>query len=169
MRSELDGWRLCPRCGGALAARPGSVACGACGLVVYAKPAPAICALVEDAAGRVLLGRRSGDPRAGLWDALGGFMEEGEQPFETLVRELREETGLNVEPGEFIAAIADTYGEEGGHTLNLCWTARVLGGEPRADDDVAELRWFAPDELPPPEELAFANGAEFLRLWLARR
>jgi 8-oxo-dGTP diphosphatase len=169
MRSELDGWRFCPRCAASLEERRGSVRCPACGLVVYAKPAPAICALVEDDEGRILLGRRAGEPRAGFWDVLGGFMEEGEQPFETLVRELREETGLEVAPGEFLAAVADTYGEDGGATLNLCWTARAESGEPRPADDVTELRWFTRDELPPVEEFAFPNGVEFVRLWLAAR
>ena len=163
--SELDGWRHCPRCAAALERKERAVACPACGLVVYGKPAPAICALVLDEAGRVLLGRRAYDPFAGRWDVLGGFMEEGEQPLETLRRELREETGLEVEPLEFVAAVADRYGEAGGHTLNLCWTARVLGGKLAAADDVAELRWFEPDALPPRDELAFENSAELLRAW----
>jgi ADP-ribose pyrophosphatase YjhB (NUDIX family) len=169
MRSELDGWKFCPRCGGTLARNDGSVACSTCGLVHYAKPAPAICAVVEDGEGRILLGRRAGEPRAGFWDVLGGFMAEGEQPFATLARELREETGLEVEPVAFLAAIADTYGNEGGHTFNVCWTARVVAGKPLASDDVAELRWFSPDDMPAAGEFAFENGAEFVRIWLLRR
>jgi ADP-ribose pyrophosphatase YjhB (NUDIX family) len=165
VRSELDGWRSCPRCASPLEPAGRSVACRACGLVVYAKPAPAVCGLVEDGAGRVLLGRRAREPRAGTWDLLGGFVEEGEQPLDTLARELREEAALDVEPGDWVGAVADTYGDDGGHTLNLCWACRVAAGEPRPADDVAELRWFAPEELPLAEELAFANTAELLRLW----
>jgi ADP-ribose pyrophosphatase YjhB (NUDIX family) len=168
MPSEHDGWRFCPRCAGPLEVADGAAACAACGLVHFAAPAPAICAIVEDGEGRLLLGRRAREPFAGRWDVLGGFMQEGEQPLDTLRRELREETGLETEPGDFLAAISDTYGE-GGHTLNVCWIARALGGELRAADDVAELRWFAPEELPPLEELAFANAAELVRLWLVRR
>lgn len=141
--------------------------CPACGLVVYAKPAPAVCALVVDERGRVLLGRRAREPVAGTWDVLGGFMDEWEQPLDTLRRELLEETGLEVEPAEFVGAASDRYGEEGNATLSLCWTARIVRGEPEAADDVAELRWFAPHELPPREELAFANTALFLDAWRA--
>jgi ADP-ribose pyrophosphatase YjhB (NUDIX family) len=168
-RSELDGWRHCPRCAGPLAARPGSVSCPACGLAVYANPHPAVLGLVEDGEGKVLLARRAHEPYAGMWDMPGGFMEEDEQPFETMRRELLEETGLEVEPGEFVGAITDRYGAEGNSTVNVCWTARIVGGEPSPADDVAELRWFAPDELPPPEEIAFRNTAELLDAWLAKR
>jgi len=47
--------------------------------------------------------------------------------------------------------------------LNLVWKARVVGGVPRAADDVAELRWFARDEVPPLDEVAMA---EPLAAWL---
>jgi hypothetical protein len=50
-------------------------------------------------------------------------------------------------------------------TLNLCWTGRVTGGRPQAADDVSELRWFAGDELPPRESLAFTNVALVLDAW----
>ena len=139
--------------------------CPDCGLVVYARPAPAICALVVDEDGRVLLGRRARDPAAGRWDILGGFMDEFEQPLDTLRRELREETGLEVEPVRFVGAVSDRYGEHGNATLNLCWTARVVSGEPQPADDVYELRWFAADELPPVDELAFPNTSSLLALW----
>jgi 8-oxo-dGTP diphosphatase len=151
---ELDGWKHCPRCASDLRSEPGSVRCDSCGLVAYAKPAPAICGLVVDDAGRVLLGRRAHEPAAGRWDILGGFMNE-----------LREEPGLDVEPGVFVGVVADSYGDEGNATLNLCWTATIVSGDAAPSDDVAELRWFEPDELPNDEELAFSNTAELLRAW----
>ena len=119
----------------------------------------------EDDRGRMLLVRRAHPPFEGRWDLPGGFLEEGEHPLDALRRELREETGLEVEPGEFLGVWIDTYSEDAGPaTLNLYWTARVAGGEARAADDVAELRWFEPDELPPPGELAF-HVAEVLAAW----
>jgi ADP-ribose pyrophosphatase YjhB (NUDIX family) len=166
--SELDGWISCPRCRAALERETRSVRCPECALVVYAKPAPAVCALVVDVEGRVLLGRRACDPVAGTWDILGGFMDEWEQPLDTLRRELREETGLEVEPLEFVGAASDRYGEDGNATLSLCWTARIVRGKPEAADDVTELRWFARDELPPTDKLAFDNTKAFLEAWRAR-
>jgi NAD+ diphosphatase len=165
----LDGWVHCPRCSGRLEALRHAARCGACGLELYDNPAPAICALVIDADGRVLLGRRAREPYKGLWDVLGGFMEPDEQPWETLRRELREETGLDVEPVEFVAAVTDRYGEDGPSTLNVAWTARVVGGTLEPADDVAELAWFRPDELPAEDELAFRNSVEILATWARAR
>jgi len=162
--SVLDGWRICPRCGTELAHADGRVDCAACGFVMYANPAPTACALLQDERGRLLLGRRAYEPYQGRWDIPGGFLEEHEHPLDCLVRELREETGLEVEPGEFVGAWIERYGpgEDEPATLNLYWTARVVGGEAKAADDVSELRWFELDELPGPEELAFRTVVDVL-------
>jgi ADP-ribose pyrophosphatase YjhB (NUDIX family) len=129
---------------------------------VYANPAPTVSALVRDDRGRILLARRAFDPGAGLWDLLGGFMDEGEEPLETLHRELLEETGLTVEPGAFLGGIPDTYGEDGNATINFYWEARLSAGDLHPADDVAELAWFPADALPPRTEFAFANTVELL-------
>jgi ADP-ribose pyrophosphatase YjhB (NUDIX family) len=125
---------------------------------------------VLDDTGRVLLARRAFEPDAGLWDIPGGFLEEGEEPLAGLRRELLEETGLSIEVGDFLGAFVDTYGEgpEANAVLNLVWEARVSGGEPTAADDVAELRWFSRDALPPDEELAFRWLAPSLRGWASK-
>jgi ADP-ribose pyrophosphatase YjhB (NUDIX family) len=132
--------------------------------VYYAHSAPTVSALVVDGDDRVLLARRAHDPDAGLWDLLGGFLEEGEHPLDALRRELLEETGLEVEPAEFLGSYVDTYGE-GPHAtgvLNLVWSAWIVAGDASPADDVAELRWFGFDELPARGELAFRWVARFL-------
>ncbi len=98
----------------------------------------------------MLLGRRAHDPDAGLWDVLGGFVDEGEHPLDALRRELDEETGLGVEPGAFLGAFIDTYGEdpEATSVLNLVWEARIVSGDPSPADDVSELRWFPQRRTP---------------------
>jgi ADP-ribose pyrophosphatase YjhB (NUDIX family) len=121
-----------------------------------------------DDRGRVLLGRRARDPGAGLWDVLGGFMEPDETPEGALVRELREETGLECVVGRYLGGFPDVYGDDGDPTLNLAFECRpVSGGEPRAADDVAELAWFAPAELPPRDRFAFPNSLAILDAWRA--
>jgi ADP-ribose pyrophosphatase YjhB (NUDIX family) len=165
--SILDGWHWCPRCKGPLEKARGAALCPACGFVMYANSAPTASALVVDDGGRVLLARRAGDPFRDLWDIPGGFLEEGEHPEDALRRELLEETGLEVEPTGYLGVWMDQYGDGLGApaTLNLVWTARVVGGEERPDDDVAELAWFGRDELPPRGELAFATVAAVLDAW----
>ena len=163
----LSAWKHCPLCGaGVVPERGGAkVVCSSCGYVDYARSSVTACALVLDDSGRLLLARRAHAPFAGKWDLPGGFVEEGEHPLEAMRRELREETGLEVEPIEFVGVWMDRYSEnaDGEHTLNLYWTARA-DGDPVAADDVDEVGWFARDELPPPAELAF-HIPSVLRAW----
>jgi ADP-ribose pyrophosphatase YjhB (NUDIX family) len=161
----LSDWQHCPRCGGAVEPAEEVVECTTCGYVAYANSAPAACAICVDDHGRILLTRRAWEPYAGMWDLPGGFLGEGEHPLDALRRELREETGLEVEPTEWFGAFMTRYGDEPGarHVLNLVWKVRVSGGEAQAADDVAELGWFARDEVPPLDEVAMA---EPLAAWL---
>jgi len=162
----LDGWRFCPRCAEPVAAFPGRAECPSCGFVAWASSVPGAQALLEEE-GRVMLGRRALDPSAGLWDIPGGFLEETEHPVDALKREFLEETGLQVEPVEFLGSWMQGY--EGRTVLCLTWIVRRVAGEPRAGDDLTELRWFGQDELPDPGELAFETFVEILALWRARR
>jgi NAD+ diphosphatase len=151
--SFFDGWTVCPRCGSQLTRTPGRVDCDACGLVLYAHSAVTASAVPEDDKGRALLARRAVEPALGKWDCIGGFLDEGEHPLDGLVREVREETGLEFDPHRFLGIWMGSY--EGRATLNLFWSGRVRGGPPRPQDDISELRWFAPAELPAADELAF--------------
>lgn len=161
------GWASCPRCRAELEREERSVRCPSCGLTAYANPAPTASAIVLDDQGRVLLARRAAEPGAGLWDLLGGFIEEGEEPLAALRRELDEETSLQLEPLEYLGAYPDRYGEDGIYTLNLYWTARITGGELELDDEIGEVAWFPPDELPDDSEFAFRNTADALADWRA--
>jgi 8-oxo-dGTP diphosphatase len=160
----LHAWRWCPRCRAELEDKDGKVTCAACGFVAYASSQPTASAVVRRGDGAILLARRAGPPDEGKWDLPGGFLEEGEHPLDAVVRELREETGLDIEPLDLLAVEMDVYGDDDDApaTLNLYWTARVLSGEPEAADDVSELRWFDPEELPSDDELAFEVNARVL-------
>ena len=162
----LDGWRFCP-----LLCRSGEHRGRPFRLPAVrprrlGEPGPGVQALVERD-GQLLLGRRAYEPRPGMWDLPGGFLDETEHPLDALVRELREETGLEIEPQEFVGVwMEPDY--QGRTVLCLTWDARVTGGIERAADDVVELGWFAPDELPADEELAFLDYPDVLRVWRAR-
>lgn len=110
---------------------------------------PGACALiVQD--DRVLLQRRAD---SGNWSMPGGVMEIGETIAETAVREVREETGLDValtgilglytDPGHVIAYSDGEVRQE----FVVAYTAQVIGGALRVSDESTELRWIAPAEL----------------------
>jgi ADP-ribose pyrophosphatase YjhB (NUDIX family) len=67
---------------------------------------PCVGAVVHDASGRLLLIQRGHDPHRGLWSLPGGRIEPGESPEAALVREVREETGLDVVPGRMVGHVS---------------------------------------------------------------
>ena len=161
---RLGEWRFCPRCGEAIDVEGRHALCPACGFEEWGSAAPAVEALiVRD--GRVLLTRRAIEPFRGKWDLPGGFLEEDEEPLLALRRELREETGLEIEPGEFLGTAIEGYDRYS--VLILSFAATAPEGEPQPADDVAELAWFAPDELPAAEEFAFRWHPQLLARWAA--
>jgi ADP-ribose pyrophosphatase YjhB (NUDIX family) len=162
----LDGWRFCPRCAGDLAPTARNAVCTRCGAEFWANGVPGAQALVERD-GHLLLGRRRDDPGAGLWDLPGGFVEEEEHPEDALRREVLEETGLEIEPGDFLGVWLESYWNR--TVVCLTWLARSAGGTERPGDDLVELAWFAPSALPGRDELAFPTYVDILARWRERR
>lgn len=159
-------WRHCPVCAAALEPEDGKAECRECGFVQYANPKPTASALVLGDDGRILFSRRAKDPAAGKLDLPGGFVEEGEHPLDCLHRELREEAGIGLRDTEFVGVFMDWYrvGSREVSTLNLYWSARVADGRPEPADDVTELLFFAPDEIPW-DEVAFGHIADVVSAW----
>ncbi|MEV4438576.1 (deoxy)nucleoside triphosphate pyrophosphohydrolase [Streptomyces sp. NPDC049577] len=94
--------------------------------------------------GRLLAARRSAPPElAGRWELPGGKIEPGETGPQALVRELREELGIEAEPLE---RIAGEWPLKPGYVLRV-WTARLLSGEPLPLEDHDEVRWLTPERV----------------------
>jgi 8-oxo-dGTP diphosphatase len=123
---------------------------------------PCVGGVIKDDQGRLLLIKRGHAPSAGLWSLPGGRIEPGETDAEALVREMREETGLAVEPGRLLGSVRRPG--QGGDVLDIRdYAATVTGGTLRAGDDAAEARWVAPGEL---ESLPITEGlVEALTDW----
>lgn len=114
---------------------------------------PAAAAVIRDGRGHVLLIRR-GDGRG--WSLPGGVMEPGERIVDCVVRETREETGLEVEPVRLVGIYSDpafmhvTFpnGDQA-HLVSATFECRIVGGRLRADgEESLEVAYFAPDSLP---------------------
>ncbi len=101
--------------------------------------------------GRVVLVKRAHLPMLGEWSIPGGAVELGETVREAVIREAREETGLNVEPvalvGVFDHVIRDESGSVLYHYVLVDYYCQPMGGELCAGSDCDEARWFSPQEV----------------------
>jgi len=107
---------------------------------------PCVGAVIKDEQGRLLLIKRGHEPGAGLWSLPGGRIEPGETDAAALVREMREETGLEVQAGSLLGSVRRPA--PGSTVLDIRdYAATVTGGTLRAGDDAAEARWVTVSEL----------------------
>ncbi len=162
---ELNNYKYCPYDGSVLmphaTAATGLPTCPRCGFVDYQNPRPCVAILIISD-GKLLLARRGIEPAKGAWDIPGGFVEDGESAEEAVVREALEETTLHVQVTAFLGSIPDIYGDRETPTLNLCYMADVVSGEPSPRSDVESLAWFSMTELP--NNLAFAHQTQVIAL-----
>lgn len=112
--------------------------CERCGFIFYQNPVPAVAVILLQQS-RVLLVKRKFAPRAGDWSLPAGFIEWGEGPAETAVRELKEETGLEI-------IVRDIYGvyraqERVEHeVLLVVYRGEIIGGNLQPGDDALEAQ-----------------------------
>ncbi|GAA3489236.1 NUDIX domain-containing protein [Streptomyces cremeus] len=110
----------------------------------------AASAVVTDESGRILLQRRAD---SGLWALPGGGMEMSDSLPGTAVREVKEETGLDVEITGLVGTYTDprhviAYADgEVRRQFNVCFRARVVGGSLAISEESTELRFVAPEDL----------------------
>lgn len=128
-------------------------------------------AVIQNEAGEVLCARRAPDKaQGGLWEFPGGKIEPGEQPAESLRREIREELGCDIAVGEQVAEA--TYRYPNALVRLVTFRARLVGGEPTPREH-AELRWlpvadlarlsWAPADLPTVARLQAGADGEGVR------
>jgi 8-oxo-dGTP diphosphatase len=106
-------------------------------------------AIVRD--GHVLVVRRARPPADGLFSLPGGVVEVGETLHEAVVREVREETSIAIEPVA-LAGFRETIGRDDDsrvarHFVILPFAARWIAGEPHLNEELSEARWVRPAEL----------------------
>jgi 8-oxo-dGTP diphosphatase len=127
----------------------------------HKNPVPTVDCIIELPGERVVLIRRKHPPLG--WALPGGFVDEGEAYGDACVREVKEETGLDVELLEQFFTYSDPARDPRRHTVSTVYLGRATG-EPRGSDDAAEARAFPRDALP--QELCFDHGtilADYLR------
>jgi ADP-ribose pyrophosphatase YjhB (NUDIX family) len=163
LESAPASYVYCPRCATPLTTRQVGDkprrACPNCDFIYFTDPKVGVGVLVIHE-GKLLLVRRRMSPEKGKWSIPAGFLDHGEEPMVTAVRETLEETGQEVA----IEGLVDVYYNPpgSGASIFILYRARLLGGQLRAGDDADEAAFFGPDALP---ELAFASTRAAIALW----
>ena len=127
-------------------------------MFTYEYPRPMLtadCVVLRN--NEVLLIRRGNEPFRGCWALPGGFMEMDETIEHCAVRELQEETGLQVAEADLrLIGVYSTPGRDPrGRTVTAAYLVRLVSGEPKAGDDAAEVLWWPLADLP---SLAFDHA-----------
>jgi len=113
--------------------------------------------------GKVLFQRRADN---GKWGLIGGLVEMNETYAQAAVREAREETGLEVKLTGFLGIFHNHdmvwANGDAAHVISAMYTAEIVSGEPRIDEESFELRFFGKDEFP---ELFAEDHIAALEAW----
>ncbi|MCP4422079.1 MAG: NUDIX hydrolase [Chloroflexi bacterium] len=127
-------------------------ACSNCDFIHFTDPKVGVGVFVVHE-GEILLVQRKMRPAIGKWSIPAGFVDQGEDPQETAVREAFEETNLHVKIEELIDVFHNPPGQEGA-SIFIMYRAKLLHGTLQAGDDAAAAAFFPPEALP---DIAFAS------------
>jgi mutator protein MutT len=161
--------RFCPSCGHSLVTRrlkenePERQVCPACQFVYYLDPKVSACAIIE-LNGQVVLLKRSINPGYGLWVIPGGFVDRGETIPQAARREVKEETGLDVQVGPLL----DLYSYPGKPVVVAVYLVEIKTGRPAALDESMEVGCFTCQEIPW-DDLAFPSTRDALTEYCRRK
>jgi len=145
MQHPLELFKYCPKCGS-----PDfevhnfkSKHCASCGFTYYQNPSSSTAAFILNGRGELLVVRRGKEPAKGTLDLPGGFVDNDETAEEGVRREIKEETGLEVDGVEYLFSIPNIYRYSGMdiHTLDMFYSCRGDDAGVTAADDVAECMW----------------------------
>ena len=157
MEHPLEIFKYCPVCGSEHFEVHNfkSKKCRDCGFTYYANPCFATAAFIVNDRDEMLVVRRAKEPAKGTLDLPGGFVDMGETVEEGMIREIKEETGLDVTNIEYLFSSPNVYvySGMGVHTLDMDYLARVHGSVPaiKAADDAAEALWIPIAQVNPAE------------------
>ncbi|HVP36434.1 MAG TPA: NUDIX hydrolase [Terriglobales bacterium] len=162
LRKEED-YRYCPRCSAELIKKRVDhnlrKVCAVCGFVLYRNPAPAAGVIIEKE-GQIVLVRRKYNPYEGYWCLPAGFIEYGESPEHCAVREVKEETNLEIKLTTLFRVYSGSDDPRVRAVL-VVYLGEILSGEPSPGDDASEVKFFPIDKIP--QNIAFQSHRQALK------
>jgi 8-oxo-dGTP diphosphatase len=160
---EARSYKFCPWCGTPLVTGQTDGRqrwrCPKCDFIWYHNPIPAAGAIIENE-GKILLVKRKFPPRVGDWCFPAGFMEYEESPVECCIRELKEETGLDIRVTRLFWNYAG-HDDPRSHAMLVLYLAEISGGILMPGDDAMEVKYF--DIFETPDNIAFQAHREAIR------
>lgn len=154
---------FCQRCAAPLSRKPidgrRRSYCPACGFIVFLDPKVAVVILAMLDNGIVMV-KRGVEPHLGRWAFPSGFVDRGEVVERAAIREMKEETGLDVA----LDALIGVYSQEANPVVLIVYAARITGGSLTPGHDAEDARAFPLTALPP---LPFPHDARILADWQA--
>lgn len=169
----LSQFRYCPKCGSSRfdIHNEKSRQCADCGFVYYFNPSSATVAFIVNSRDELLVCRRAKEPAKGTLDLPGGFVDLYETGEEGVIREVKEETGLQVVRTRYLFSLPNLYVYSGFmvHTLDMFFCCEVEDTlHYKAMDDAAAL-FFVPLKDIRPEEFGLGSIRRGLQLFLDKR
>jgi 8-oxo-dGTP diphosphatase len=148
-------YKFCPRCGSPLVERVVDhrrrTVCPSCEFVHYRNPVPA-CGVVLVENGKVLLVKRKFDPHVGMWTLPAGFVEADEDAAGCAVREMKEETNLDIEIVRLFN-VYSAFDDPRTPVVLVLYLGKRVGGDLKCGDDASDARFYDLGGLP--SEIAF--------------
>lgn len=166
----MTDWRYCPQCAKLLVRkeeRPGEVhpTCPDGHFTFYDNPDVAAGGIVERD-GKYLVLQRNIEPSKGKWELPGGFLNSGEGAEDAFKREVKEETGLEIEIVGYIGSFPSVYGSTGLKTVSVGYHAKVVGGTWKLSDESKQAKWVGLDEFP---EVAHADDRRAIKMFITQQ
>jgi 8-oxo-dGTP diphosphatase len=114
---------------------------------LYKSPSLTVDAVIICENDSIILIKRKKDPYGGSWALPGGFVEYGETVESAVIREVKEETGLDIELCEIVGVYSDPERDPRGHTVTICYLAKKTGGKLKADTDASDVQCILKSEI----------------------
>lgn len=148
----LEKFKFCPVCGSSHfeVQDEKSKRCRNCGFEYFLNPSSANAAFIFNREGQLLVEKRKKEPAKGMLDLPGGFADIGETAEQGVVREVKEETGLDVTKCTYLFSFPNKYRYSGFDvpTLDSFFRCEVADTSVlRAQDDAAEVQWVDLDDI----------------------